>query len=129
MTNKYEIHSFISEQIDRFKALGNQIAKSAKEAANAKKEFVEENKLVGKSVDDGHSVTNAIKEENNALEQNTQKAKENAEAIEKQIQKSRKLALSYTKAASNKLSNAISKYSYGDTSKALYDETNEYRGI
>lgn len=55
---------------------------------------------------------------NKALEEEYKQRQKVAQEEEKQIQKNKELALSYTESASKKLSDAISKYSYGDSSDA-----------
>ena len=55
---------------------------------------------------------------NKALEQEYQERQKNIEAAEKQAELDRQNALAFTKSASERLSSAISKYSYGDTSDA-----------
>lgn len=55
---------------------------------------------------------------NKALEQEYQERQKNIEATKKQAELDKQNALAFTKSASKKLSSAISKYSYGDTSDA-----------
>lgn len=55
---------------------------------------------------------------NKALEQEYQERQKNIEAAKKQAELDRQNALAFTKSASERLSSAISKYSYGDTSDA-----------
>ena len=59
--------------------------------------------------------SNAI---NKALEQEYQERQKNIEAAKKQAELDIQNALAFTKSASERLSSAISKYSYGDTSDA-----------
>lgn len=55
---------------------------------------------------------------NKALEQEYQERQKNIEAARKQAELDKQNALAFTKSASERLSSAISKYSYGDTSDA-----------
>lgn len=55
---------------------------------------------------------------NKALEQEYQERQKNIEAAKRQAELDKQNALVFTKSASEKLSSAISKYSYGDTSDA-----------
>lgn len=66
---------------------------------------------------------------NKALEEEYKERQKLAEATEKEIQKNKELALSYTESASKKLSDAISKYSYGDTSDATSMMKQMNRGL
>ena len=55
---------------------------------------------------------------NKSLEEEYQQRQKNIDAEEKQIELNRQMVLNFTKSATNKLSSAISRYSYGDTSDA-----------
>lgn len=66
---------------------------------------------------------------NKALEEEHRQRQKIVQAEEKQIQKNKELALSYTESTSKKLSNAISKYSYGDSSDATTMMKQMNRGL
>lgn len=66
---------------------------------------------------------------NKALEQEYQERQKNIQAAEKQEELDKQKALAFTKSASNKLSSAISKYSYGDSSDATAMMKQMNRGL
>lgn len=66
---------------------------------------------------------------NKALEEEYRQRQKLAQEEEKQIQKNKELAMSYTESASKKLSDAISKYSYGDSSDATAMMKQMNRGL
>ena len=66
---------------------------------------------------------------NKALEEEYRQRQKLAQEEEKQIQKNKELALSYTESASKKISDAISKYSYGDSSDATAMMKQMNRGL
>lgn len=66
---------------------------------------------------------------NKVLEKEYEQRQKIIQAEEKQIQKNKELALSYTESTSKKLSEAISKYSYGDTSDATAMMKQMNRGL
>ena len=66
---------------------------------------------------------------NKALEQEYQERQKNIQAAEKQVELDKQKALEFTKSASEKLSSAISKYSYGDLSDATSMMKQMNRGL
>lgn len=119
---------------DVFKAFENQ-------AKQAEKAVKEEAKAIETARKEQESLTNAMAKgreqaelsrqaeqkrqqmaQNNAinkgLEQEYQERQKNIEAAKKQAELDKQNALAFTKSASERLSSAISKYSYGDTSDA-----------
>lgn len=66
---------------------------------------------------------------NKALEQEYQERQKNIQATEKQAELDKQKALEFTKSASEKLSSAISKYSYGDSSDATSMMKQMNRGL
>lgn len=119
---------------DVFKAFENQ-------AKQAEKAVKEETKAIEAARKEQESLTNAMakgREQaelsrqteqkrqqmaqnnaiNKALEQEYQERQKNIEAARKQAELDKQNALAFTKSASERLSSAISKYSYGDTSDA-----------
>lgn len=66
---------------------------------------------------------------NKALEEEYRQRQKLAQEEEKQIQKNKELVLSYTESASKKISDAISKYSYGDSSDATAMMKQMNRGL
>ena len=119
---------------DVFKAYENQ-------AKQAEKAVKEEAKVIESARKEQESLTNAMAKgreqaelsrqaeqkrqqmaQNNAiikaLEQEYQERQKNIESTRKQAELDKQNALAFTKSASERLSSAISKYSYGDTSDA-----------
>lgn len=66
---------------------------------------------------------------NKALEQEYQERQKNIQAAEKQAELDKQKALAFTKSASDKLSSAISKYSYGNSSDATAMMKQMNRGL
>lgn len=88
------------EKLTEAMAKGREQSEKARQAEQKRQELAQNNAI------------------NKALEEEYRQRQKLAQEEEKQIQKNKELALSYTESTSRKLSDAISKYSYGDSSDA-----------
>lgn len=95
-----------SNAIKEQETLANAIAKGREQAELSRQEEQKRQQI---------AQSNAI---NKALEEEYQERQKNIQAAQKQAELDKQNALAFTKSASDKLSSAISKYSYGDSSDA-----------
>lgn len=95
----------------------NKIETEEEKLANALADGREKIELMRKSEEKRQQLAqnNAI---NKSLDAEYKARQRNIEATSKQLEKNKQAALAFTQSASKKLSSAVSKYSYGDTSKA-----------
>ena len=99
------------EKLTEAMAKGREQAEKARQAEEKRQELAQNNAI------------------NKALEEEYRQRQKLAQEEEKQIQKNKELALSYTESTSKKLSDAISKYSYGDSSDATAMMKQMNRGL
>lgn len=99
------------EKLTEAMAKGREQSEKARQAEEKRQELAQNNAI------------------NKALEEEYRQRQKLVQEEEKQIQKNKELALSYTESASKKLSDAISKYSYGDSSDATAMMQQMNRGL
>lgn len=99
------------EKLTEAMAKGREQSEKARQAEQKRQELAQNNAI------------------NKALEEEYRQRQKLAQEEEKQIQKNKELAMSYTESASKKLSDAISKYSYGDSSDATAMMKQMNRGL
>lgn len=99
------------EKLTQAMAKGREQAEKARQAEEKRQELAQNNAI------------------NKALEEEYKQRQKLEQEEEKQIQKNKELAMSYTESASKKLSDAISKYSYGDSSDATAMMKQMNRGL
>ncbi len=99
-TNAFAKAAKEEEKLTEAMAKGREQSEKARQAEEKRQELTQNNAI------------------NKALEEEYRQRQKLAQEEEKQIQKNKELALSYTESASKKISDAISKYSYGDSSDA-----------
>ena len=115
--NKSNISSENVQQEKSQQTIINAMAKVREHTVISRREEEERQRL---------AQNNAI---NKALEQEYQERQKNIKAAEKQAELDKQKALAFTKSASDKLSSAISKYSYGDSSDATAMMKQMNRGL
>ena len=115
--NKSNISSVNVQQEKSQQTIINAMAKVREHTVISRREEEERQRL---------AQNNAI---NKALEQEYQERQKNIKAAEKQAELDKQKALAFTKSASDKLSSAISKYSYGDSSDATAMMKQMNRGL
>lgn len=99
------------EKLTQAMAKGREQSEKARQAEQKRQELAQNNAI------------------NKALEEEYRQRQKVAQEEEKQIQKNKELAMSYTESTSKKLSDAISKYSYGDSSDATAMMKQMNRGL
>lgn len=99
------------EKLTEAMAKGREQSEKARQAEQKRQELAQNNAI------------------NKTLEEEYRQRQKLAQEEEKQIQKNKELALSYTESTSKKLSDAISKYSYGDSSDATAMMKQMNRGL
>lgn len=99
------------EKLTQAMAKGREQSEKARQAEQKRQELAQNNAI------------------NKALEEEYRQRQKVAQEEEKQIQKNKELAISYTESTSKKLSDAISKYSYGDSSDATAMMKQMNRGL
>lgn len=99
------------EKLTEAMAKGREQSEKARQAEQKRQELAQNNAI------------------NKALDEEYRQRQKLAQEEEKQIQKNKELALSYTESTSKKLSDAISKYSYGDSSDATAMMKQMNRGL